>query len=138
MRYVIGLGSNCGSRETHLINALNFLAEISDSIYSSTHYESPALGGGKAHYLNAVAEIECSLLPDELNARLKEMEYGEGRDEQARMEGKVPIDADIVIAENSILRPKDFSRFFFRRGYEELRADFNNPNLSNSTFASES
>ncbi len=124
MRYLIGLGSNCEPRETHLINSLNYLAEISDSIYSSTHYESPALGGGKAHYLNAVAEIECQLSIEELNMRLKEMEIAEGRDSTARAEGRVPIDADIVMQENMVIRPKDFNQYFFRRGYEELRGDF--------------
>lgn len=127
MRYVIGLGSNDGDREMHLRNALNFLAEISDSIYTSTHYESPALGGGKAHYLNAVAEIEIPLTADELNDSLKSMETAEGRDRAARAEGRVPIDADIVIADGKVIRPADFSRFFFRRGYEELRSDFSRP-----------
>lgn len=124
MTYVIGLGSNDGDREYHLRNALNFLAEISDSIYTSTHYESPALGGGKAHYLNAVAEIGTSLPQDKLNELLKKMELEEGRDDAARSEGRVPIDADIVIADGNIVRPKDYSQFFFRRGYEELRSDF--------------
>lgn len=124
MRYVIGLGSNCGHRETHLINALNSLAKISQSIYSSTHYESPAMGGGKSHYLNAVAEIESDLSTEELNMALKQIELQEGRDNIAREEGRVPLDADIVIADNVILRRKDFSQFFFKRGYEELRSDF--------------
>ncbi len=124
MRYVIGLGSNCEPRELHLISALNQLAMISDSIYSSTHYESPALGGGKSHYLNAVAEIESSLSTEELNQALKKMELSEGRDAEARAEGRVPLDADIVIAGEDILRPKDYSQYFFRRGFEELRSDF--------------
>ena len=125
MNYVISLGSNCGFREAHLLHALNALAEISDSIYSSTHYESPALGGGAAHYLNAVAEIETSLSIDELQLTLKQLEISEGRDQEARLEGRVPLDADIVIAGDEIVRKKDFSQFFFKRGYEELRSDFN-------------
>lgn len=124
MRYVIGLGSNCGFREQHLLHALNRLAEISDSIYTSTHYESPALGGGKAHYLNAVAEIETDMTPEILNRELKALETEEGRDDLARSEGRVPLDADIVIANGEIIRPKDYSQFFFRRGFEELRSDF--------------
>lgn len=124
MRYVIGLGSNCEPRELHLRNALNQLAILSDSIYSSTHYESPALGGGKSHYLNAVAEIESALNIEELNRQLKKMEVSEGRNEEARAEGRVPLDADIVMADDKILRPKDYSQYFFKRGFEELRSDF--------------
>ena len=125
MIYVIGLGSNDGDRELHLHNALNFLARHSDTLYSSTHYESPALGGdsaiSKPHYLNAVAEIDTDLDADALNRLLKEMERLEGRDDAARAAGRVPLDADIVIAGDEIVRPADFSRYFFRRGYEELR-----------------
>lgn len=124
MKYIISLGSNHGFREQHLIRALNYLAEISDTIYSSTHYESPALGGGKEHYLNAVAEIETSLALEDLNQMLKELEISEGRTPEARKEGYVPLDADIVVADGKIIRPKDFSQFFFKRGYEDLRSDF--------------
>ena len=118
--YVLSLGSNDGDREQHLINALNYLAEVCDSIYSSTHYASPALGGGKPHYLNSVAMVEYAGSAAELDALLKEMEKAEGRDETARREGRVPLDIDIVMDGRQILRPKDYALYFFRRGYEEL------------------
>ncbi|MDE6558844.1 MAG: 2-amino-4-hydroxy-6-hydroxymethyldihydropteridine diphosphokinase [Muribaculaceae bacterium] len=124
MKYVISLGSNCGFREQHLLHALNSLAEISDSIYSSTHYESPALGGSAPHYLNAVAEIETPIPLDDLNRYLKQLEVAEGRDSEARAEGRVPLDADVVVVDDEVIRPKDYSQFFFKRGFEELRSDF--------------
>lgn len=124
MKYIIGLGSNDGDREAHLQYALNALTELADSLFSSTHYESPALGGGKTHYLNAVAEMTTHLDIESLNKELKHIELITGRDASARAEGRVPLDADIVIAGNKIIRPKDFAQFFFKRGYEELRSDF--------------
>ena len=117
----IGLGSNDGDRELHLHNGLNNLAEISDNIYFSTHYESPALNPGKVYYLNSVALIEFSGTLDALNTLLKKFEIQEGRTPEARAEGRVPLDMDVVIADGKILRTKDYNCYFFRRGYEELR-----------------
>lgn len=121
MKFYLGLGSNDGDRELHLRNALNYLAEICDNIYSSTHYASPSDHSGEEHYLNSVALVEFGGTPHQLDEYLKKFELSEGRDDRARAEGKVPLDIDIVIAEDKILRPKDFSCYFFRRGYEELQ-----------------
>lgn len=134
MIYFLGLGSNDGDREQHLQNALNYLSEISDNLYFSTHYASPAMtssqkGNGhdeiKSHYLNSVAMVEFNGDEEDLNSRLKQCELLEGRDQDARAEGRVPLDIDIVIAGERIVRHKDFSRFFFRRGYEELLSTLN-------------
>lgn len=120
MLYFLGLGSNDGDRELHLQNALNNLAEVCDNIYSSTHYASPALGEGKAYYLNAVALVDYPGTELELEKSLKHFEVLEGRNAEARAEGRVPLDIDIVIADDKIVRPADYSRFFFKRGFEEL------------------
>lgn len=126
MIYFLGLGSNDGDRELHLRNALNYLAEKCNNLYFSTHYASPALKGKgplkpvNPHYLNSVAMVDFNGDDEELNILLKECERCEGRDAKAREEGRVPLDMDIVIAGNRIVRPKDYSMYFFRRGYEEL------------------
>lgn len=128
MLYYLSLGSNDGDRELHLQNALNFLSECCDSLYSSTHYASPALGNGeeaKPYYQNAVALVDFGGDAPTLEALLKQFEIIEGRDSLARAEGRVPLDIDIVMAGDNILRPKDFSQYFFRRGYEELHSSLN-------------
>lgn len=121
---ILGLGSNDGDRELHLRNGLSFLAEICENTYFSTSYESPAISGktviNKPHYLNAVAEVDFDGDLKTLEAMLKACEVMEGRTAEARAEGKVPLDIDVVVADKEILRPKDFRMFFFRRGYEEL------------------
>ncbi|MDE6010226.1 MAG: 2-amino-4-hydroxy-6-hydroxymethyldihydropteridine diphosphokinase [Muribaculaceae bacterium] len=121
---ILSLGSNDGDREAHLRKALNFLAEICDTLYCSTDYESPALSGGmrvnKPHYLNSVAVVDFDGDTPTLEAMLKACEVMEGRTATARAEGRVPLDMDIVVADGCIIRPKDFRLFFFRRGYEEL------------------
>ncbi len=121
---ILGLGSNDGDRELHLRHALNFLAEICETTYCSTSYESPAMSArgitNKPHYLNAVAAVDFPGDLPTLEAMLKACEVMEGRTSQARSEGRVPLDMDVVIAAGDILRPSDYNRYFFRRGYEEL------------------
>lgn len=120
--FTLSLGSNDGDRELHLQNALNFLSEICESVYSSTHYASPPLGGGSTHYLNSVAIVNYNGDAESLNELLKICEIREGRTPEARAEGRVPLDIDIVIDGDKILRQNDYSRYFFRRGYEELHS----------------
>lgn len=127
MKYYLQLGSNDGDRELHLHNALSYLEEICESCYSSTHYASPALGGGKPFYLNSVALVETPILPDRFNILLKKCEFAEGRDETARREQRVPLDIDIVISNGEIIRPNDFRQYFFRKGFEELNSLFTHP-----------
>lgn len=121
---VLGLGSNDGDRELHLRHALNYLAEICETLYCSTSYESPAMSGqvpvNKPHYLNAVASVDFQGELSILESKLKECEIIEGRDATARAEGRVPLDIDVVVYQGRVLRPGDFERYFFRRGYEEL------------------
>ncbi len=122
----LSLGSNDGDREAHLRHALNFLDEICLASYASTAYESAALSSSrrdaspKPHYLNAVALVEFEGELATLEAMLKACEVMEGRTSEARAEGRVPLDIDVVIADGEIKRPKDHALYFFRRGYEEL------------------
>ena len=125
MKFILSLGSNNGDRELHLQNALNNLEKVCESVYPSTHYASPAIGGGKQHYLNSVAIVDFNGDTDELESILKHFEVIEGRTPEARELGLVPLDIDVVIAGDKILRPHDYSRYFFKRGYEELKSLLN-------------
>ena len=43
-----------------------------------------------------------------------------GRTHQSKITGKVVIDLDIVIWNDSVVRPKELSRDYFLRGYRML------------------
>lgn len=117
----LSFGSNCGDRRKMIEDALSWAAEILFPAESSHIYETPELHGQGAPYLNAVLKGNTSLTMEELNQKLKKYELEAGRDSECRKLGKVPIDIDIVIWENTIIREKDFSSQFFQIGYTSIR-----------------
>ena len=118
---VISLGSNIVGREESVMVALTALREIcSDGVDSGVYLTRPVSGVGD-DYANAVF---CGCYygdPQELTARLKQMEVMAGRDEAARERGEVPIDLDLVMVDGVVVRPKDFARDYFIRGYDIIR-----------------
>lgn len=124
MKYILSLGTNVEPREERLQNALNWLSEIGESSYCSTPYATAPIGrdagNERRHYRNAVVILEYDGDVATLDSLLKAYEAGAGRTPEAREQGLVPIDIDIVIADGEVIRDKDFSRYYFRQGYEEL------------------
>src|SRR5262245_11965736 len=96
----IALGSNLGDRRSFLDRALLLLrAQSGFRVHRiSSYHETAPVGGrpGQEAYLNAVAEIETDLSPDELLHRLLSIEQLLGR---SRGERNAPrtIDLDIVL-----------------------------------------
>ncbi|MCM1369880.1 MAG: 2-amino-4-hydroxy-6-hydroxymethyldihydropteridine diphosphokinase [Candidatus Amulumruptor caecigallinarius] len=123
MNVVLSLGSNLYPRDKRIRAAIEWLGSIMEDMIVSEIYETPELHGLGAPYLNAVLAGVTHLTPDSLNKRLKLYEIEAGRDENARRNGIVPVDIDLVMAGNEeleILRPRDFSHSFFRIGYDEI------------------
>jgi len=79
----IGLGSNQCDRDAHIRGALRGLAEAGDIqvVACSRLHETDPVGGppGQPRYLNAVAELATELSPQELLARMLEIERRHGR-----------------------------------------------------------
>lgn len=120
MEVVLSLGSNCGDRHRNVEQGLEWVAGLLNHFRTSSLYVSEALGGGGGHYVNAVAIGDTGLTVEQLNGLAKAKEIEAGRDAAARMEGRVPLDIDIVTANGEVLRPRDFACDFFKRGWEEL------------------
>jgi 2-amino-4-hydroxy-6-hydroxymethyldihydropteridine diphosphokinase len=96
----IGLGSNLGDRQEYLDRALQALQEhprISVLLVSS-FYETAPVGGppGQGAYLNAAAELETDLHPEELLQVLLDVERGLGR-VRAERYGPRTIDLDLLL-----------------------------------------
>ena len=70
-------------------------------------------------YCNAVFELATELSAGELACVLKEYEVLRGRRHGER---QVVIDLDLVVFNGDVLRPLDFVRSYFSRGYEALLA----------------
>lgn len=123
-RYLVSLGTNMEPREERLRQALAWMEETAESCFFSTPYATAPLHASadneRNHYLNAVAVADTMLAPDEFNRLIKEYEASTGREHGPEAEGRVTIDIDIVADGDRIIRPKDFERYYFRQGYEEL------------------
>lgn len=117
MRLVVSLGSNVEDREIRLQNALTWLKKTFGMVLASDIYPTEPVGHGHGPYANAVALIETSEDPDVIDRLFKNYEISQGRDENSRKAGLVPVDLDIVMTDDDIIRPWEFSQSFFRRGY---------------------
>lgn len=120
MQVVISIGSNSLHRQEAVNEALNWISLILGSSHNSGVYDTPAEGNGSKIYSNAVVCGEWLEDIETLEKTCKEYEKSHGRDEKTRQEKIVPVDLDIVIADNNILRPSDFKKTYFSTGYEKL------------------
>ena len=120
IKTVLAIGSNCGDRRQHVMDAIKWIEEVSWIEKSSSLYFSPDIKGTGHTYLNAVVVAEFDGGADEFNGLIKEYEKRAGRDAECRKRGLVPIDIDIVISDAEILRPKDYRAEYFLKGYEEI------------------
>ena len=101
----VGLGSNEGDREAHLVAALEALSHI-DAVAvlrCSSLFESAPVGPPQPRYLNAVVELECVLPPQRLLCILKQIERDLGRLPQGVRWGPRAIDLDILCWESEIV-----------------------------------
>lgn len=117
---VLGLGSNSVDSERQMRQCIQWLTASFRSVMASTVYSTPALNGVDADYLNAVAVVVCDVDCQEFNARLKRYEQSCGRTSESKKHGMVPIDVDIVLFDGRVLRPADYGRYYFARGWDEL------------------
>ena len=98
-RVFIGLGSNLGDRAAFLKKAGEHLKNLRESrvVWYSSVYETDPYGKeDQGRFLNAVGEIETTLLPPALLTELKSIEIAVGR-EQREHWGPREIDLDILL-----------------------------------------
>lgn len=119
-KIAISLGSNYGDKESYVAEAIHWLQTWITDCRHSCIYATPDCHGGSRQYMNAVVSGTTTLSYDEAERLCKSHEEKCGRDIECRAKGNVPIDIDIVIWGDTILRPKDFNRQHFKIGYDEL------------------
>lgn len=121
-KVIISLGSNSYERHIQMENAILFLKSNFENVSVSKIYESEALNGKDASYLNAVAIFETNFTFEKTTKTLKEWEKQCGRTPESKLKGSIPIDLDIVVWNGNVVREADFSYPFFTQGYNELIA----------------
>ncbi len=121
---VICIGSNLPDRrEVMIADAEKFLASTgsvisSSGTYDSTPEECPC--EGVPVYLNEVLLLETPLDLSRLISDIKQWERLAGRNKESDSLCHIAIDIDVVCWNGTILRPTDFSRTYFRRGYSVI------------------
>ncbi len=102
----VGLGSNLGDRRALLDGAIDALRPRPGvlRVRVSSVYETAPVGGpaGQGPYLNAVAEVETTLPPEELHRLLVAIEAAAGR-ERTVPDGPRTLDLDLLFYGDRVL-----------------------------------
>jgi len=139
----IGLGSNLDGPKDQLQKAFAALARIPDSTlerYSSLYQSSPMGGLQQPDYINAVAELETTLEPQELLLQLQSIETAHGRVRGERW-GARTLDLDLLVYGANIIDTADLKvphpglheRAFVLYPLHEIAPDLEIPGLGRVT-----
>jgi len=105
----IGLGSNLGERQANLNDAVRRLGEIEGvrvAAVSSFHETEPVGGPPQPTFLNAAAELDTDLAPEDLLRRMLAVESDMGRVRDVRWGPRV-IDLDLLLYEDLVMDTPD-------------------------------
>ncbi len=136
----LALGSNLGDRQANLDQALEAIQEHPriELTQVSSFYETEPVGGppNQDPYLNAVAEVETDLPPEELLAVLLEIEQKLGRVRRERYAPRT-IDLDILLYGDRVIEtetltvphPRMHTRGFVLEPFAEIAPSTVHPGL---------
>jgi 2-amino-4-hydroxy-6-hydroxymethyldihydropteridine diphosphokinase len=99
-RAYLGLGSNVGDREAHLLAAIRLLGEHGVEVEAvSSAYETEPVGEilDQPDFLNAVARVRTGLEPEALLETCKAIEVERGRVFAGPRHGPRPLDVDLLL-----------------------------------------
>lgn len=133
----LGLGSNVGDREEHLLIAIRSLAAILENLtVSSPYLTQPLLYRSQPEFLNAAIVGNCYCDAEELMAVTKGLEWTAGRRSGARF-GPRPLDIDLLLMNDLWIRrpeltvphPRLAQRRFALTPLSEIAPDWQVPPL---------
>ncbi|WP_455200786.1 2-amino-4-hydroxy-6-hydroxymethyldihydropteridine diphosphokinase [Kaarinaea lacus] len=106
----LGLGSNLSDPVQQVIRGCAEIAALNQVqlIKTSSLYQSPPMGpADQPDYINAVAEIATSLVPDELLVELQAIENKHGRVRTGQRWSARTLDLDILLFGEKIINSED-------------------------------
>ncbi len=142
-RAYIALGANLGDRLATIRAALDALDRTRGVrvVHASSLIENPAVGGpaDAPPFLNGAAELATTLSPQELLARLLEVERSLGRERRQRWVPRT-IDLDLLLYDDAIINEPDLKvphplmheRRFVLEPLVEIAPDARHPVLRNT------
>lgn len=133
---ILALGSNVGDRQANLRNAVQRLEsdEIRVLRRSSLYETAPQEMLDQPWFLNALVEVETSLFPLQLLARVRQIERQMGR-QRVTPKGPRKIDIDILFYGRAVIRtaeleiphPRIAQRRFVLEPLAEIAPDLRHP-----------
>lgn len=121
-KYVLSLGSNCSDKIIQIRKAFDWLNTLSSTpVKASDIYETHALNGVDADYVNVVCVCSVDSDIDVFNQSLKLYEKGNGRTPESKITGVIPIDIDIVMVDGNVVRQKDYIQEYFQKGWNDIK-----------------
>lgn len=117
---VLSIGSNTDDKDQKMKLCIEWLETHLFHSTVSKIYCTKATNGKDPDYLNAVLSGNSNLEFEEYNQTLKKYEAQQGRTPDCKITGKVPIDIDIVMWNNDIIRKWDFRQPYFQIGWNEI------------------
>jgi len=108
----IALGSNLGDRARHLRDALRELAAGGDVtvLRCSSFHDTAPVGGppDQPRYLNAVAELDTALSPQQLLVRLQAVELLHSR-KRTVVNGPRTLDLDLLLYRDAVIQESNLT-----------------------------
>lgn len=116
----VSLGSNTPDKEERISKAMATLQAACADVKCSDVYSTPCFRGVGDDYLNAVISLTTEMSLQDLEAYFKDLEREAGRIHDDAHKNIVALDIDVVVWDGGVVRPKDFERKYFARGYRLL------------------
>lgn len=111
MRYLLGLGSNIGNKESNIKKSMLLLKQVGEIRKISSVYETTPvdMDPETENFYNLALEFESPLEPQELLAKIKEVEKVVGRNLDLPPYQPREIDIDILMAEDVVLESEELA-----------------------------
>lgn len=121
---ILSIGSNTRDALDKVTETCGWLLDGADghlsNIQISSTYTTPEHSGRHPDYVNAVASAYSDSSADKLTSLFKHREQQAGRTIESKQTGLVPLDIDLLVYGDTILRPRDMTRDHTLIGLRQL------------------
>lgn len=111
---LICLGSNVEDSQEKLMTALRQLCAHCELMWMSDFHQSADVTGLGADYTNVVVRISTQFELSELIFLLGQYERWAGRTAESKSSGCMPLDIDVVVWNEQVLRRADYESAYFK------------------------
>lgn len=117
---LICMGSNL-ERRTRMASARAALSEAFPDIRFSPELETEAIGSRfLSPFSNQLGRFSTPLSAEEVRCLLKGIEKAHGRTPEDKAQGIVKLDLDLLVYDDTMLKPEDMERWFVKHSCQSL------------------